>query len=491
MTTILNDSINVNNIKAIVFDCDGTLFNNIPIIKAATRNILERFESDYKENGITIEVMDLLEKISESDLPNVLLDHYKLLNNVNFFKELPYAQKLEVLLMLHSKYKEYREFATLFSGTEELLKQLSEKYDLAVLTNFNKAETYPILKKFGILDYFKLILTLEDVKDPKPNPQGIQKAIHGLNYSPENVLYIGDSVTDIITAKAAHVPSIAIHNGLIPKKNLIEQHPNLICDHVTELTQLFHLPQISVDITVDQDLTIDQHAAKIKSFVQEDFNFFTLLQEVIPPELKFEANHVSKIIQDPLGFIGAVLQDGINKYTRGEIELKRQFTVFANAETELLKCLGLILIHFVNERSRDLIRKLIQNPITKIPSFITGVGLKTVYQYLYPKDYKQRFQNLFLKLFGEIIPADSLELLQEMDNHIFTSAVLDGCELALYDLGLPKIANLEVKAVRQGSLSLSNMLSTVPSKIGQALWDRITHIAEDIFEKDLRKYPEQ
>jgi hypothetical protein len=260
---------------------------------------------------------------------------------------------------------------------------------------------------------------------------------------------------------------------------------------VTELTQLFDLPNISVDLQLDRDRTIDYHAERIKGYVKEDFNFFSLLGEVLPPEMRFDGKQIGKILADPLGFIGAIISDGITRYTRGEIELKNQFTVFSESEPDLLKCLGLIIIHFVNERSNNLVKNLIKNPVTKISSTFTAYGMKTSYQYLYPYDYKMRFQKLFMKLFGRVLPSESLSILEEMDANMFTDAVLDGCELALYDLGLPKLRNLESKTVIPLALSLSDILLTGPSKLIQGVWHRVAKITHDILENDFRRYAEE
>ncbi|NVM55689.1 MAG: HAD family hydrolase, partial [Candidatus Helarchaeota archaeon] len=336
MALTVNNNIKLNNIKAIVFDWDGTLFNNVPAIRAATQNVLERFNAEYPGDLAINEFMDLMTEMNENNLPVILLNHYKILNDIPFFKDLQYLQKLQVLFMIYSKYKQYSEFSQLYTGTQELIKNLSQKYDLAILTSSKREEIVETLEKYGIMNYFKSILTMDDIRNPKPNPEGIRKTIQQLNYLPENVLYVGDSATDILTARAANVPSIAISNGLIPRQNLMEYNPNLVCDHVTELAQFFDLPKIPIDTKLDRERTIDYHAEKIKSYVKEEFNFFGLLQEVLPSELKFDAVQVGRIIRDPLGFIGAVIQDGITRYTRGEIELKNQFAVFSNVEEDLL-----------------------------------------------------------------------------------------------------------------------------------------------------------
>ncbi|MHA1131866.1 MAG: HAD family hydrolase [Candidatus Helarchaeota archaeon] len=489
MATTTVNNLKTDNIKAIVFDWDGALFNSVPAIKAATQSVLERFNITFSEDGSIEELRSLMENIHENNLPTILLNHYEILNKIPYFSEFSYLQKLQVLFMIYSKYKEYTEISHLYAGTKELLEQLSQKFDLVVFSSAKREEMIATLEKFGILNYFKSIFTADNINYPKPHPECMRKMIRQMNYYPANVLYVGDTVNDIRSARAVNMPSIAISSGLIPKQSLLEHSPNLICDHITELTQLFDLPKISVDLKEEQERTIDYHAEKIKTLVKEDFNFFSLLQTVLPPDLKFEREQIVRIIQDPLGFIGAIITDGIAQYTRGEIELQTQFMEFADKEEDLLKCLGLIIIHFVNERSNNLLKKLIENPMTKVFSLstITAFGIKVAYQHLYPYDYKERFRKLFLKFFGNFIP--NLDRLREMDCNAFTNSVLDGCELAIYDLGLPKVKNLEFKQIQPFSLSFSNLLWKVPTMLLQEVWKRVTTITQDILENDFRCYP--
>ncbi|HUY01242.1 MAG TPA: HAD family hydrolase [Candidatus Deferrimicrobium sp.] len=489
MATSTINNVNLNNIKAIVFDWNGTLFNSVPAIRAATQSVLEHFDIAYPEDGANEVLGSLMESIQEGNLPSILLNHYEILNGIPFFDELAYLQKLQVLFMIYAKYKEYTEVSQLFSGSKELLENLSQKFDLAILTSSKREQITQILEKFGILNYFKSILTVEDGNNQKLNSKGIQKMIQELHYLPKNVLYVGDSTTDILTAKAVNMPSIAIFNGLTPKQELMDFSPNVICDHVTEISQIFNLPAIPVDKNQDLQKTINYHAEKIKTYVKEEFNFFTLLQEVLPQELRFEAKQVSRIIEDPIGFVGAIISDGITKYTRGEIELRTQFTEFSKTEEDLLKCLGLIIIHFVNERSQNRLKKLINNPLTRYTSIIMSLGMKLVYQHLYPIDYKENFRKLFLKLFGRVIPAESLERLQKFDANDFTSSVLDGCELALYDLGLKKVRSLGIKPLKPLSRSLSSLLLQFPTTVIHEVWKKVNEISQDILQNDFRRYP--
>ena len=55
----------------------------------------------------------------------------------------------------------------------------------------------------GLLDFFNDIVTLEDVKQSKPSPEGYLLAAKKLNVSPEKCLVIEDSPRGMVAGKTA------------------------------------------------------------------------------------------------------------------------------------------------------------------------------------------------------------------------------------------------------------------------------------------------
>lgn len=65
----------------------------------------------------------------------------------------------------------------------------------------------------GVRDLIDVIVGGEDVKVPKPSPEGLLLAIDSLNEKLSNVLYIGASLIDSKTALAANVDFAAVTTG--------------------------------------------------------------------------------------------------------------------------------------------------------------------------------------------------------------------------------------------------------------------------------------
>ena len=79
------------------------------------------------------------------------------------------------------------------------------------------------LKKYDIKDKFELIFGIEDVKMPKPFPEGINKTLEKLNLSKRNTIFIGDSWTDNISSFLAGVDFISIKDFLIYCENFLKK----------------------------------------------------------------------------------------------------------------------------------------------------------------------------------------------------------------------------------------------------------------------------
>ncbi len=195
------DTIKNGNVKTIIFDWDGTIFNNVSAIHAATESALERYNIDYPTDQAVAEFIALMEKMETNALPKVMLQSYQLLNEISFVKHLSYTEKLQVVLYLYTLYSDFSKESKLFSGAEQVLEELSKNYNLALLTNSKRAMINDLLKKFNLDKYFVSVLSLDDVTNPKPHPEGIHKVLSELEQNPEEVVYVGDLITDLRAAK--------------------------------------------------------------------------------------------------------------------------------------------------------------------------------------------------------------------------------------------------------------------------------------------------
>ena len=96
--------------------------------------------------------------------------------------------------------------AELYLGINDILKYLkNQNYPLGIFTGKGRQASLITLKKLGVVHYFDLIVTGDDVKNYKPSPEGILNFVNTFKLKPERVLMIGDSVSDIKAANDAGV----------------------------------------------------------------------------------------------------------------------------------------------------------------------------------------------------------------------------------------------------------------------------------------------
>lgn len=96
-----------------------------------------------------------------------------------------------------------------YKNTKRILKKLSKKYTLCLLSNNSHKKIEMILKETKIdKKLFKIIIGDDEVKRAKPFPDEIYKAEKELNKKVQ--FMVGDSLQDIKTAKSAKVKSIII-----------------------------------------------------------------------------------------------------------------------------------------------------------------------------------------------------------------------------------------------------------------------------------------
>ncbi len=58
--------------------------------------------------------------------------------------------------------------------------------------------------------YFEIVLGIDDVKAPKPHPEGVLRALAELDSKKNSSIYIGDSSSDVETARNAGIPSVLV-----------------------------------------------------------------------------------------------------------------------------------------------------------------------------------------------------------------------------------------------------------------------------------------
>ena len=104
----------------------------------------------------------------------------------------------------------------------------------ALVTSKNDEELANTLPRLGIAPYVDAIVSADDVRNPKPDPEGVRLALNRLNSQPAKAIFIGDTVHDMRAGGAAGVRRCAVTWGAV-RSRLLEENPEYICDSPGEL----------------------------------------------------------------------------------------------------------------------------------------------------------------------------------------------------------------------------------------------------------------
>ena len=201
-------------IRCVIYDCDGVLFDSLEantrlyndLCARVGRGPLREEEMRYVHTHTVFEAIHFI-----------------------FGKEDEMERKaLEVLKLKQIDLREYIVYLKMEPHLLQALEKLKEKGILrAVNTNRTTSMKY-IMEKYDLWQYFEMVVTALDVKNPKPHPESIEKILKEFNLNKEEAVFIGDSDVDQQTAKSSGLKFIAYKNKDIGNYAYIEDHLDVI-----------------------------------------------------------------------------------------------------------------------------------------------------------------------------------------------------------------------------------------------------------------------
>ena len=212
----------------IIFDLDGTLINTIDDLGQACNHALSAcgFPTHTIEDYPRL-VGNGINKLIERALPEQHRNETTVLRLREYF--VPFYNKHNC------------DLTRPYNGIPELLKALKAAgHTLAVASNKYQAATEKIVAHF-FPNTFDVVLG-ERVDVPrKPDPQIVWDILASLpstiNHKP-STLYVGDSLVDAATAKAANLPFVACTWGFCTKEQLLTAQPDYMITHPLELLNI-------------------------------------------------------------------------------------------------------------------------------------------------------------------------------------------------------------------------------------------------------------
>ena len=242
-----------------LFDFDYTLADSSRGIVTCFRNVLKR----HGHTGISDEAI-------KRTIGKTLEDSFSILSGITTPETLAEYKKEYV--------KEADTYMTVntffFPETVTVLKTLkSQGAQIGIISTKFRFRIREMVDQHFPKDFFDIIIGGEDVKQAKPDPQGIKKALRRLHRRKSETLYIGDSTVDAETAQAAKVDFVGVLNGMTTREEL------MVYPHRQILDNLSLLPLIHKFTPYEPDKHFPEKFFYSSCFPQKIVAFYKLLHQ--------------------------------------------------------------------------------------------------------------------------------------------------------------------------------------------------------------------
>ena len=201
--------------RLVMFDLDGTLIDSVPdLAEAVDRMLVEMGRApagvekvrDWVGNGARV----LVRRALAGGLDHAAVGE---------------AETEEALARFLDIYADCHHLTALYPGVHELLEALSTAaVELAVVTNKPERFVAPLLEQVGLGGYFRWIIGGDTLPQQKPDPAALLQVMRLAGVEAAQALFVGDSRNDVLAARAAGVPCIAVsygynHGRPLPRKS--------------------------------------------------------------------------------------------------------------------------------------------------------------------------------------------------------------------------------------------------------------------------------
>ncbi len=199
--------------STILFDLDGTLIDSTDAIVSSFFDVFEKFDfckpdrdKITKYIGYTLEDMFLNLEVEEKYIVECVKEYKKF-----------YRQRSLDMTKLLPKAKEAIKLAHTFAR-------------VGIVTTKTGRYSKELLEHLRIMNYFEVLVGREDVQNPKPHKEPIEKALKLMSATKENCWMIGDTKFDLLSAQNASIKSIGVLSGYGEEEEL-KKYTSIIKDN--------------------------------------------------------------------------------------------------------------------------------------------------------------------------------------------------------------------------------------------------------------------
>ncbi len=186
----------MKELKLVIFDCDGVMFDS----KNANKHYYNHILAELGYPAMTPEELDYVH------IHNVMRSVRYLLRNHP--EDIDKAEKYRADL----DYQPYLKYMIMEPDLIEFLEYLEGHGIKAAISTSRTTTMNAILDIFGLRKYFGKVMTTFDVTHPKPHPEALEVILAHYGLTAQEAIYIGDSIVDREHSAGVGMQLIAFKN---------------------------------------------------------------------------------------------------------------------------------------------------------------------------------------------------------------------------------------------------------------------------------------
>ena len=174
-------------IQTVLFDLDGTLIDSVDLI-------VDSYHHTYEAHGLPVQSREVILAGIGTPLRTV-------------FGRM--TDDPETITSWIATYREYNlahhdDRVHAYDGTVAMVKQIAASgRRLGLVTSKNHAGALRGLALVGLADVMEVIVGADDVVNPKPHPEPVERALNVLDMPADSCIFVGDSHHDIHSGRSA------------------------------------------------------------------------------------------------------------------------------------------------------------------------------------------------------------------------------------------------------------------------------------------------
>jgi len=211
--------------KASIFDLDGTLLNTLDDLADTANSVLQQLDCPvHLTDKYRYFVGDGMRTLVERIMP----------------KESSVERICECEDLFKKLYEQHWADKTcLYDGIEKMLLDLKKMgMELAILSNKPDEFTRMCVQRFFPSDQFSCVQGQLEKVPKKPHPQGALIIAQTLGFDLSDMLYVGDTATDMKTGKTAGMTTVGVLWGFREIRELTQNGADFIVRHPQEIVEI-------------------------------------------------------------------------------------------------------------------------------------------------------------------------------------------------------------------------------------------------------------